>query len=128
MKLLLDSHALFWSLLSSSRLSHTAVRAMASEDSEVYVSVATAWEMAIKVGLGKWPEVREIVDRFEQEIELSEFRLLPITVAHVRTAGLLKSDHRDPFDRLLAAQAMTEGLTLVTSDASLAGLGATCLW
>ena len=124
----MDSHVLFWSLLQRSRLSQTASDAIADQNNDVFVSVATPWELAIKVGTGKWPEARKIVERFEDELELSKFRLLSIAVPHVRAAGLLKSDHRDPFDRLLAAQALAEGLTLVTADARLRTLGATCLW
>ena len=90
--------------------------------------MATAWEMAIKVGIGKWPEAAALVDDFEAKIALPGFRLLPISVPHVRAAGLMQSPHRDPFDRLLAAQAMTEGLTLVTADTRLAALGAAVLW
>ena len=79
--------------------------AVAAVDSDVYVSVASAWEMAIKVGLGKWPEAVELVAEFESQISSEGFRLLPITVPHVRAAGLMQAAHRDPFDRLLAAQA-----------------------
>jgi PIN domain nuclease of toxin-antitoxin system len=94
----------------------------------VHVSVATAWEIAIKVGNGKLPEASEILANFENAVGDEGFVLLPISIPHVRAAGLLQSPHRDPFDRLLAAQAITEGLTLVTADAKLAGLGAPILW
>jgi PIN domain nuclease of toxin-antitoxin system len=84
--------------------------------------------MAIKVGQGKWLAAVELIDDFETIAAAEAFRLLPITVAHVRAAGRLSAPHRDPFDRLLAAQAGVEGLTLVTADARLAGLGAQILW
>jgi PIN domain nuclease of toxin-antitoxin system len=69
-----------------------------------------------------------LIENFECEIASKGFALIPIEVQHVRTAGLMQAAHRDPFDRLLVAQAASEGLTLVTSDAALAALGARCLW
>jgi PIN domain nuclease of toxin-antitoxin system len=80
------------------------------------------------VGLGKWPEARPLIENFENEIASEGFRLLPIEIPHVRAAGLMQVAHRDPFDRLLVAQAAREGLTLVTSDQVLGDLGAVCLW
>ena len=128
MKLLLDTHALYWWLTDQGRLTPTARVAIAAIDNEIYVSIASPWEMAIKVGSGKWAGATRIVDDFEDNVAAEAFRILPITVPHVRTAGLLQSPHRDPFDRLLAAQAQIEGLTLVTADLKLAGLGAPILW
>jgi PIN domain nuclease of toxin-antitoxin system len=127
-RLLIDTHVLFWSVMSPIQLSPAARRVLEAEDSELFVSIATAWEMAIKVGAGKWPEAQPLLDNFETELAAAEIRLLPISVLHARTAGQIQSRHRDPFDRLLAAQAIAEGLTLVTADAKLAGLGATILW
>jgi PIN domain nuclease of toxin-antitoxin system len=127
-RLLLDTHALFWWLVEDANLSKAAYAALEAEDSELFVSIASAWEMAIKVGAGKWPEAQPLLDNFEIELAKAEIRLLPISVFHARTAGHIQSTHRDPFDRLLAAQALAEGLTLVTADAKIAGLGATILW
>ena len=128
MRLLLDTHALLWYLTTPEKLPAAAHRAIRSAENEVYASLASAWEISIKVGLGKWPEARTLLDTFETAIEQEQFAILPITVAHVRAAGLMQSAHRDPFDRLLAAQAQIEGLTLVTADPKLAGLGAPVLW
>ena len=128
MKLLLDTHTAFWWLVEPTRLPASAYGAIETEGNEVYVSVASAWEMAIKVGLGKWPQARALVDDFERELAIANLRLLSISVAHVRTSGLMQATHRDPFDRLLAAQALTEGLTLVTADTRLRALGAPWLW
>lgn len=128
MKLLLDTHVLFWWLVERHQLSKAGLDALASVESEVYVSTASAWEMAIKVGIGNWNGAALIVDHFEQHIMAERFRILPITLAHVRLAGLMPTPHRDPFDRLLAAQAQIEGLTLVTADARLASLGVPVLW
>lgn len=128
MRTLLDTHALFWWLTDDSRLSSLARQVVSDDPDTVHVSVATAWEIAIKVGQGKWPEARWLIENFEREMAREGFALLPIEVQHVRTAGLMQAAHRDPFDRLLVAQAASEGLTLVTSDAALATLGARCLW
>ena len=128
MRLLLDTNAMFWWLIDEAKLSPEAHAAIKAKDNEVYVSIASAWEMAIKVGLGKWPEARTLLNDFEGLARAEGFRLLPISVAHARNAGLMQTSHRDPFDRLLAAQSMLEGLTLVTPDAAFGPLGAPCLW
>ena len=128
MKLLLDTHTFVWSVLNTGRLSSTARDAITSADNTMHVSIASAWEIAIKVGQGKWPEAHGLIHEFEHHVDRAGFELLPISLAHVRTAGLMKSPHRDPFDRLLAEQALTEVLTLVTADTKLVTLGAPCLW
>jgi PIN domain nuclease of toxin-antitoxin system len=110
------------------RLSQTARSVLESEQHDVFVSVASAWEIAIKVGINKWPEARDLLFDFERHMDEAGFEILPITVAHVRAAGLMGATHRDPFDRVLAAQAMIDGLVLVTADPSLAPLGAACIW
>jgi PIN domain nuclease of toxin-antitoxin system len=127
-KLLLDTHALVWFVKRSKLLSPPALNAIVSTGNQVLVSVVSPWEMAIKVGLGKWPDAEKFLNDFESAIATEGFSLLPITVHHVRTAGLNKSTHRDPFDRLLAAQAAIEGLTLVSGDPQMQSLGAAVLW
>jgi PIN domain nuclease of toxin-antitoxin system len=127
-KLLLDTHAFFWAIVEPERLSDAARSAIEAETAEVYVSVASAWEMAIKVGNGKWPEASELVDTFAKSLVVPGFRLLPMSLVHTRTAGLMTSAHRDPFDRLLVAQAQIEGLSLVSSDSKLSGMGAEIVW
>lgn len=128
MRLLLDTHTLVWWIKANPLLSASARAATATGGSDVYVSVVSAWEIAIKVGVGKWPEAAKLLNEFETAIADENFILLPIEVPHVRTAGLIVATHRDPFDRLLAAQATIEGLTLVTSDPRMPSLGANVLW
>lgn len=109
-------------------LSSAAASAISAIDAVAYVSVASAWEIAIKVGAGKWEGARGLLETFSDQLAAESFLLLPISIGHVRTAGLISSLHRDPFDRLLAAQAQIEGLTLVTADPKLTSLGAPVLW
>ena len=84
--------------------------------------------MAIKVGLGKWPEAAEVVEEFEYYTSESDMVLLPIAPEHARHSGLMPGPHRDPFDRMLAAQARIESLTLVSADPAFATLGVPTLW
>ncbi len=127
MRLLVDTHIFFWAVMDVPKLSATAKLALSDGANEVFVSVASAWEMAIKVGLGKWPEASRLVTQFEAEVSTAGFSVLPIVLDHVRTAGLMQAAHCDPFDRLLAAQAQLEGMTLVSADPKLVGLGAPVL-
>ena len=128
MRLLLDTQALFWWVTAHPRLSPNADTAIRTSFGEVHVSGATAWEIAIKVGSGKWSEAEDLINDFEAQIAAEHFLMVPILVPLVRLAGALPGQHRDPFDRLLVAQAMTEGLTLVTADKQLTGLGGAVLW
>ncbi len=128
MRLLLDTHALFWWLTEPTQMTVAAYAAIESDGAEVFVSSVSCWEIAIKVEAGKWPEAARLLDSFDDQLKKAAFLLLPIAVSHARTAGVMQSPYRDPFDRLLAAQALIEGLTLVTADAKVATLGAPVLW
>ena len=108
MNLLLDTHVLIW-WDEGRRLTGAARRAIEAADI-VFVSAASAWEVAIKIGLGRLRPVRTV----EQAAEESGFLELPITFRHAERVAGLPAHHRDPFDRLLIAQAQVEGLTLVT--------------
>jgi PIN domain nuclease of toxin-antitoxin system len=109
--LLLDTHVLIW-WDEGRRLAAAARRAIASADT-VYVSAATAWEVAIKTGLGRLRPTRTV----EQAAEESGFVQLPVTFRHAERVGTLPPHHRDPFDRMLIAQAEVEELRLVSRDA-----------
>lgn len=128
MKLLLDTHAVVWALLNDKKLSSNARAAIANSDVDVHVSVASVWEIAIKVGLGKWPQAQLLVSEFEGLAEAAGYRVLHVLIPHVRLAGIMPSPHRDPFDRLLAAQSQIEGLTLLTADANVQALVPAWLW
>jgi len=121
MRLLLDTHALVW--WDTGTLPATVVRRI-QRASEVFVSAATAWEIAIKASLGRLRMTSSVA-----EVAASYgFRELPVTFAHAHRVLALPTLHRDPFDRLLVAQAMTEELTVVSRDRALAGYGVSLVW
>jgi PIN domain nuclease of toxin-antitoxin system len=121
-KLLLDTHALLWWFADSPVLSPSARAAVASSD-DVWVSAASAWEIAIKRALGKLDAPADLVTALDE----SGFRPLPIVVLHAAVAGALPRHHDDPFDRMLVAQAQIEGLTIVTSDRQIPRYGVAVL-
>lgn len=112
MRLLLDTHALLWWLADRSTLSSEARSSISEGDNEVVVSAASAWEIAIKRAAGKL----RVPSGLEEALAENGFGSLPITITHAMAAGALPAHHRDPFDRMLVAQANLEGLTLVTRD------------
>ncbi len=112
MSLLLDTHVVLWWLTDDPTLPEP-IKDRLDTEPDVYVSPATVWEVAIKQSIGKLTEPADLPERVRD----SGFRSLPITAAHAIAAGRLPPIHRDPFDRMLIAQAQLEGLTLVTRDA-----------
>jgi PIN domain nuclease of toxin-antitoxin system len=126
MTLLLDTQAFLWWVGGDPRLSRRARRAIT--DASCLLSVASCWEMAIKAGLGKL-EIPRPIDRFLQEqLEVNGFRLLPASLEHVSAVADLPLHHRDPFDRLLAAQARREELPIVSADPVFRKYGVKCVW
>jgi PIN domain nuclease of toxin-antitoxin system len=114
--LLIDTHIFVWSSSNPSRLTDAQRAAIAGETSTVFVSAVTAWEIAIKAALGR---LAFLLNSFETIRVGMGFSPLPITLAHGIAAGGLPRHHGDPFDRMLIAQARSEGLTLVTADRAL---------
>ena len=128
MRLLLDTHAFLWWIDDAPELSPLARQTILREDCECFLSVASCWELAVKASLGKIV-LREPVERFiPEQLMLNGFRLLPIDFRHVARVESLPFHHRDPFDRLLIVQALTEKLTIVTADAKFSAYDVTCLW
>jgi PIN domain nuclease of toxin-antitoxin system len=128
LELLLDTHALLWWLDGDPRLSQPATSAIGTPSTRVFVSAASAWEITTKVRIGKLPGAIEVAERFVEIIRSQDFDPLPISVEHARQAGLMPGDHRDPFDRVLIAQAHMEGLTLVSNEALFERFGVRRLW
>ncbi len=128
MKLLLDTQAFIWGVATPERLSPRARRAMQDRANEVHVSAATAWEIAIKARTGKVAIAGDPQRFVPDEIAANSFSPLPITIHHALMVADLPLIHRDPFDRLLIAQADLEDLTLVTSDAQIRRYGVRTIW
>lgn len=118
-RLLLDTHALLWWLAEPCRLSSTAQSAIADPRASICVSAASGWEIATKVRLGKLPAARELLEDLPAIVAAQGFQSLPVTLLHGLQAGSYDLPHRDPFDRLLAAQAELEGLTVISLDPAL---------
>jgi PIN domain nuclease of toxin-antitoxin system len=112
LRLLLDTHVLLWSLADPDELRADARSALVDPANDVCVSAASTWEIAIKGARGKL----RIPDDLSSRIAILRFSELPVTIAHSVEAGALPDHHRDPFDRMLVAQARAEGLTIVTRD------------
>lgn len=128
MNLLLDTHTLIWWLADSPLLSAPAREAIADRANTVWVSAASAWEITTKFRIGKLPGVQPVINTLEAEILREGFQLLDIRFAHGCLAGSLKHDHRDPFDRMLIAQALQENLILVSNESLFDAFGVTRIW
>jgi PIN domain nuclease of toxin-antitoxin system len=126
--LLLDSHALFWFIRGNTRPSPAAWEAIQNTDNVVYVSAVTAWEIASKFHLGKWPEARELVNNLAGIMSTLSFESLPLSIEHAHRAGALPHVHRDPFNRVLAAQAEIDDIAPVTVDPAFRHFSVRVLW
>jgi PIN domain nuclease of toxin-antitoxin system len=127
-RLLLDTHALLWWLIKSPLLPVSAQSLLRNRQNTLSVSAASAWEMATKVRLGKLDVAAEVVENFMFYLAREEFDVIPVTVEHGIRAGLLPGPHKDPFDRMLIAQALAENVPLVSNDRGLDGYGVKRLW
>lgn len=119
---LLDTHTLLWALTDPSQLGSDALAAIRNRATPLTVSAASAWELATKHRLGKLPHADALIGAYTRHVDRLGATRLPITDEHALLAGTLEWSHRDPFDRMLAAQAMTESLTLLTNDTALTNL------
>jgi PIN domain nuclease of toxin-antitoxin system len=128
MRLLLDTHALLWWLAGDEQLSPSARTAIADQDNDVFVSAASAWEIATKHRIGKLPAVAVIVADLDRVLLDQSFIGLPISIRHGQAGGALPGPHRDPFDRMLIAQAMLEELPLVSNEVVFDAYGVRRLW
>jgi PIN domain nuclease of toxin-antitoxin system len=127
-RLLLDTHALLWWAGGAPQLSRRARAAVGDEANAVFVSAASAWEIATKHRLGKLDAVGPLLDGLLPYLDDQDFRDLGISVPHAQRAGALPGPHRDPFDRMLVAQALTDSLTLVSNETLFDRYGVRRLW
>jgi PIN domain nuclease of toxin-antitoxin system len=127
-RLLLDTHAFLWWVGASRELSRRARSAIGSGRNECFVSVASGWEIGVKVGLGTL-KIEGALDRFlPEQLAANSFQPLPIELRHCARAAALPFHHRDPFDRMLVAQALEEELAVVTADPVFARYGVKRVW
>jgi PIN domain nuclease of toxin-antitoxin system len=128
LKLLLDTHALIWWLAGDDMLSRIAREAIADETNSVTVSAASAMEIATKFRIGKLDQAALLAQDFDAIVASQGFAELSITVRHARLAGEMNIAHKDPFDRLLIAQAQAEDMVLVSNEALFDGFAVQRLW
>lgn len=124
MALLLDSHAALWMIAASNRLTPLAFEALSGGKHAVYLSVVSIWELEVKASLGKLPLPHALWD----DLDAGGVITLSLERRHALAVSSLPHHHRDPFDRMLVAQALTEGMTLVTADTTLSAYGVPILW
>jgi PIN domain nuclease of toxin-antitoxin system len=126
-RLLLDAHTLLWWFGDDPALSASARRAIAKTSNDVFVSAASAWELAIKSKAGKL-EATDLLDRLAAELDDEGFQVLPVLLDHALRAGLLVEHHKDPFDRMLVAQAQAENLQVISNDSVFDRYGVRRIW
>lgn len=128
MRLLLDTHALFWFVIADPQLSQTAQQAIADPNNEKLVSLVSVWEIAIKHSLGRLNLQMSLPDFVRRHLAPKQVTLLQIKLPHLLKVATLPHHHRDPFDRLLIAQSMTENISLVSTDAAFDQYGVQRFW
>ncbi len=128
MRLLLDTHALIWAAQQPELLSEKARSGIEAGANDVYVSAASAFEIATKYRLGKLKVSPTLAENFVDEVDRCGFSILPIQAEHAQRAGLLAIRHQDPWDRMLIAQAQIEGMRLVSNEALFDGFAVSRYW
>ncbi|MGC2324277.1 MAG: type II toxin-antitoxin system VapC family toxin [Terriglobales bacterium] len=127
MRVLLDTHVLLWWFQKVANLSQKARSTISGVQNQVVVSTASAWEMAIKSKSGKL-DAQPFLDRLEEDLAEEGFLVLPITIEHAVKAGSLVQHHKDPFDRMLVAQAQAENLPIISNDRVFDRYSLTRIW
>jgi PIN domain nuclease of toxin-antitoxin system len=127
-RVLLDTHVVLWLLTEPRRLSRRSRELLADLETAVVISSVSAYEIARKHQLGRLAEAQGVVEGYHEHLRRLQAEELALTAAHALMAARLPGPHRDPFDRLLAAQSIVEGLSIVTRDTALSDLGAPTLW
>ena len=128
MKLLLDSNVLLWSLQDRSQLTRRVRTLLEDEGNDLFVSTASLWELSLKIASGKLPVPGSSIQSVIDQLRRLSITILPITTTHILRTESLPFHHRDPFDRLLIAQALEDRLTLLTSDRQIARYAVPIIW
>lgn len=128
MRVLLDTHAMYWYIEGDPQLSATARTLIQDASNDVLISPSSYWEIAIKISLGKWRLNHPYQDFIDIGLKQYGFLILPILPAYTARLIGMPFHHKDPFDRLLAAQALAEGIPIVSTDPAFDDYGATRLW
>ena len=128
MRALLDTHALLWWFAGSKRLSLAGRTLIEDEGNIIFVSAASAWEIATKVRIGKLPGAKVLADELGFYVAQQGFTPLAVSLEHGQRAGLLPGPHRDPFDRMLIAQAQAENVALISNEEVFDGYGVRRIW
>jgi len=128
MKILLDTHTILWLVNGYEKLSSSAKELLLNDEHELFISVVSLWEMAIKVSLGKLSELDGGVGVVISKLESMPIEVLPITTDCIKTTESLPFIHRDPFDRMLVATAVSSGMTILTADSNIPKYSASCIW
>ena len=128
LKVVLDTSTLLWWWSRPEKLTPRSRAVIGDPGTSVYVSVATAWEIATKSRIGKLPSGERIMNEWGHRMTVDRFQQIDITPLHAFRAGTFPGSHRDPFDRMIAAQSMLEGLPVVTPDEQIENLGAERIW
>ena len=115
MNLLIDTHVLLWYLIDDSQLSVSSIRKIENPSNNIYVSIASLWEIAIKINIGKL-DLYIPFKKLQKEVLNNNFTILPIEFTHTVQLSKLEPIHRDPFDRILISQALVENLTIISKD------------
>lgn len=128
MDVLLDTHTLLWAILEPSQLSRQATTLIADPENTIFVSAASAWEVSTKVRIGKLPLAVEFEKRFGELVDRAGFVMLAIDTATALNAGRFTAKHKDPFDRIIAAQALAMDIPVISIDHDLDDFGVRRIW
>jgi PIN domain nuclease of toxin-antitoxin system len=122
------THLFIWIENNTAALSPTAFTIIADKNNTIFLSLASVWEMQIKIQIGKLKLVNDLSDVVEEQQQVNSLQLLPISPQHIYNLSQLPFHHKDPFDRLLSSQAITEGFALLSQDSKVAAYGANVIW
>ena len=128
MRVLLDTHALLWLITGDKRLSKTSIKIFLNTDNRLYFSIISLWEICIKKSLDKISLKNNWLDIIQEEMKTNSIQWLPVEVHHCAKVIELPFYHRDPFDRMLIAQAMTEDLSILSRDNRFSAYDIKCIW